>query len=166
MKNKPSYTLAPPLDTVAWLNSDRPLTLAELRGKVVVIHAFQMLCPGCVMHGIPQASAIYELYRQQDVQVIGLHTVFEHHDVMTPNALGAFIHEYKLLFPIAIDTPSDIESIPHTMANYHMQGTPTLIILDKKGYVRLHHFGRISDMQVGNIIGRLLEENDNSARPS
>jgi peroxiredoxin len=166
MKNQQHYSLAPPLDTVAWLNSAQPLTLAGLRGKVVVIHAFQMLCPGCVAHGIPQASAIDELYRQQDVQVIGLHTVFEHHDVMTQDALSAFVHEYNIQFPIAIDRPADIGPIPHTMANYQMQGTPTLIILDKKGYIRLNHLGRISDMQVGNIIGRLLAENNNSASPS
>lgn len=165
MKNPQDYSLAPPLDTVAWLNSAQPLTLAELKGKVVVIHAFQMLCPGCVVHGIPQASAIDELYRQQDVQVIGLHTVFEHHDVMTHDALIAFSHEYKIPFPIAIDRPSDTGAIPHTMAAYQMQGTPTLIILDKRGYLRLNHFGRLSDMQVGNIIGRLLEEKNHPANP-
>lgn len=158
METQQTYSLAPPLNTLGWLNSAKPLTLAELRGKVVVIHAFQMLCPGCVIHGIPQASAIYELYRKQDVQVIGLHTVFEHHDVMTQDVLSAFTHEYKIRFPIAIDRPADTGSIPHTMATYHMQGTPTLIIVDKNGYLRLNHFGRISDMQVGNIIGRLLEE--------
>lgn len=38
-----------------------------------------------------------------------------------------------------------------------MQGTPTLIILDKQGHIRLNHFGRMSDMHVGNIIGGLLE---------
>ena len=163
MKNQQRYSLAPPLDTTAWLNSTKPLTLAELKGKVVVIHAFQMLCPGCVMHGMPQASAIYELYQHQDVQVIGLHTVFEHHDVMTPDALSAFSHEYKIHFPIAIDRPSASGAIPHTMTTYQMQGTPTLIILDKNGYIRLNHFGRISDMQVGNIIGRLLEEKSHSS---
>lgn len=158
MKNEPGPSLAPPLDTLAWLNTAAPLTLADLKGKVVVIHAFQMLCPGCVVHGIPQAGAVYELYRQQDVQVIGLHTVFEHHDVMTKDALSAFIHEYKIPFPVAIDRPSDSQLIPHTMEAYQMQGTPTLIIVDKNGYVRLNHFGRMSDMQVGNIIGQLLRE--------
>jgi len=96
------------------------------------------------------------------LNAFGLHTVFEHHDVMTQDALAAFTYEYNIPFPIAIDTPSDNESIPHTMGNYQMQGTPTLIILDKKGYVRLNHFGRISDMQVDSIIGRLLEENNNT----
>lgn len=158
MSNQHSLLSAPPLDTVEWINGTKPLTLAELKGKVVAIHAFQMLCPGCVIHGLPQASSIYELFSKEDVQVIGLHTVFEHHGVMTSEALTAFAHEYRLPFPIAIDRPSDSGAIPHSMANYQMQGTPTLIILDRNGYIRMNHFGRMSDMQVGGVIGRLLEE--------
>lgn len=156
--------VAPPLDVSAWLNTAKPISLAELKGKVVVIHAFQMLCPGCVTHGIPQASTIDEIFRQQEVQVIGLHTVFEHHDVMTKKALSAFIHEYRISFPIAIDRPSASGAIPNSMANYQMQGTPTLIIIDKNGYIRLNHFGRMSDMQVGSIIGGLLAEKTGSIK--
>ncbi|WP_290701926.1 redoxin family protein [Amphritea sp.] len=158
MENHQSHSLAPPLDTTIWFNTPEPLTLEELRGKVVVIHAFQMLCPGCVFHGLPQAKVIDRLYPRQEVQVIGLHTVFEHHDVMTSDALTAFIHEYRIPFPIAIDRPSDKKPIPHTMASYQMQGTPTLIVIDKNGRIRLNHFGRISDIEVGSIIGGLLEE--------
>jgi peroxiredoxin len=158
MSNQHSLLLAPPLDTLEWINGTKPLTLAELKGKVIAIHAFQMLCPGCVIHGLPQASSIYELFSKEDVQVIGLHTVFEHHSVMTSEALTAFAHEYRLPFPIAIDRPSDSGAIPHSMANYQMQGTPTLIILDKNGCIRMNHFGRMSDMQVGSVIGRLIEE--------
>lgn len=153
--------LAPKLEVVAWVNSIEPLSLSELRGKVVVIHAFQMLCPGCVAHGIPQASAIHDLYAKDNVQVIGLHTVFEHHDVMTIEALKVFASEYRIAFPIAIDTPSKSGPIPKTMASYQMRGTPTLIVLDKKGRIRLNHFGRISDMQVGSLIGSLLTEKNN-----
>ncbi len=81
MKNTITYGEAPELEALTWLNTEEPLTLSGLRGKVVVMHAFQMLCPACVVHGIPQASAIHELYSQDEVQVIGLHTVFEHHQV-------------------------------------------------------------------------------------
>lgn len=151
---------APALDVVAWINTPKPLSLLQLKGKVVVIHAFQMLCPSCVAHGIPQATAIYELYAKEDVQVIGLHTVFEHHDVMTIDALKVFIAEYRIPFPIAIDSPSDSNAIPKTMARYQMRGTPTIIVLDKNGRLRLNHFGRISDMQIGSFIGSLLVENN------
>jgi peroxiredoxin len=154
--------LAPALDAIAWVNTLEPLILSEQKGKVVVIHAFQMLCPGCVSHGIPQATTIHNLYAKEDVQVIGLHTVFEHHDVMTIDALKVFAKEYRIAFPIAIDTPSDTDFIPKTMASYQMQGTPTLIVLDKLGRVRLNQFGQISDMQVGSLIGSLLVETGDS----
>ncbi|WP_372739130.1 redoxin family protein [Neptunomonas sp.] len=153
-----TYGQAPELEVVTWLNTKQPLKLSALRGKVIVIHAFQMLCPACVVHGIPQASAIHELYSQDDVQVIGLHTVFEHHNVMTVEALTAFAAEYRLTFPIAVDTPSGTGPIPKTMAAYYMQGTPTLIVIDQQGQIRHNLFGRTSDMQVGNLIGQIIAE--------
>lgn len=159
MTNTGQYLLAPELETTAWLNVTEPLRLSALRDKVVVIHAFQMLCPGCVSHGIPQASAIHELYAQNsEVQVIGLHTVFEHHEVMGVDALKVFVAEYRLGFPVAVDKPSAAGDIPLTMAKYQMRGTPTLIVIDRLGRLRLNHFGRLSDMQVGNFIGGLLAE--------
>lgn len=151
-------TPAPELITAAWINTAEPLKLSELRGKIVVLHAFQMLCPGCVSHGIPQASAIHNFYAHDDVQVIGLHTVFEHHQVMTTDALRVFVDEYRLTFPVAVDQPSDSGLIPKTMARYRMQGTPTLVIIDAEGNVRLQHFGRADDLQVGSVIGSLLAQ--------
>ncbi|KDB98015.1 primosomal protein N' family protein, partial [Bordetella bronchiseptica D993] len=50
---------APPLQVDAWLNTPEPLELARLRGQVVVLHAFQMLCPGCLAHGLPQAERLF-----------------------------------------------------------------------------------------------------------
>ena len=47
---------APELQVAQWFNTDAPVTLAGLRGKVVLVYAFQMLCPGCVTHTIPQAE--------------------------------------------------------------------------------------------------------------
>ena len=41
---------APELVVESWFNTREPLTLADLRGRVVLLHAFQMLCPGCVAH--------------------------------------------------------------------------------------------------------------------
>ena len=100
------------------------------------------------------------MFADDEVQVIGLHTVFEHHGVMTVEALQAFVSEYRLAFPIAVDLPSTLGTIPSTMKKYSMQGTPTLIIIDQQGCIRLHHFGSLHDMQVGKIIGSLLAEGD------
>lgn len=154
------YPMAPEFETSTWINTSKALTLAQLKGKVVVLHAFQMLCPGCVSHGLPQAKAIHEMFSNDDVQVIGLHTVFEHHKVMTVEALQAFVSEYRLSFPIAMDLPDDVGPIPKTMGKYSMQGTPTLIIIDRQGAIRLNYFGSLHDMQVGKIIGSLLAEGE------
>lgn len=52
-----TYTEAPEIVASNWLNTERPLSLREMRGKVVMLHAFQMLCPGCLVQGTPQAAA-------------------------------------------------------------------------------------------------------------
>jgi peroxiredoxin len=151
-------SIAPELQVTQWFNTQHPITLAELRGRVVVLHAFQMLCPGCVSHGLPQATAIHDIFPAADVAVIGIHTVFEHRNAMTPVALEAFIHEYRIRFPVAVDRPSETGSIPHTMEAFGMRGTPTLILLDRQGRIRLNHFGRMNDLSVGATIGQLVSE--------
>jgi len=149
---------APELQVSAWLNTTEPLSLAALRGKVVAVYAFQMLCPGCVSHGIPQAKQIRETFSADDVAVLGLHTVFEHHDVMNRAALEAFLHEYRVQFPVAIDQPSATGPIPLTMQAYRLRGTPSLLLIDREGRLRQSYFGRAGDMAVGAEIGRLLAE--------
>jgi peroxiredoxin len=155
-----SYTLktADELIIAQWLNTEKPISLPELRGKVVVLHAFQMLCPGCVSHGIPQAIQIHNAFSRDDVVVLGLHTVFEHHAVMTPAALKVFMREYKIPFPVGIDTAQTNHPIPLTMQAYELRGTPSLVLIDRNGNVRLSHFGQIDDLRLGAILGQLIAE--------
>lgn len=148
---------APELDVQEWLNVESAPTLAAMRGRVVVLEAFQMLCPGCVHHGLPQAQRVARLFRPEDVQVLGIHTVFEHHEAQgTRAALAAFLHENRIEFPVAIDRPTG--RIPATMAAYEMQGTPTLVLIDAAGRRRAQHFGPVEDLQLGTELGRLLAE--------
>lgn len=67
-----------------------------------------MLCPGCVLHDLPQAQKIHGMFDYEDVTLIGLNTVFEHHAAMTPTALDAFI---------------DTGQAQVTMRAYSMRGT-------------------------------------------
>ncbi|CAB1275641.1 peroxiredoxin family protein [Candidatus Nitrosacidococcus tergens] len=149
---------APEWQISRWFNTPQPLSIAVLKGKVIVLHSFQMLCPGCVIHGLPQTQKIANLFDENDVAVIGLHTVFEHHNVMTPEALEAFIHEYRYTFPIGVDQPDGKQGLPYTMRTYNMQGTPSLVLIDHQGYIRKHSFGRDEDMQVGAEIALLVHE--------
>ncbi len=151
-------TPAPDWRVGQWFNTDRPLDLAGLRGRVVMLHAFQMLCPGCVSHGVPQAERVHRQYAQEGVVVIGLHTVFEHHAAMTPLALEAFLHEYRITHPVGVDVTVPGRTVPATMQAYAMRGTPTLILIDRAGHIRFHEFGRPEDLRVGLALGRLLAE--------
>ena len=148
---------APEWRVSEWFNTPEPLTLARLRGRVVMVCAFQMLCPGCVSEGLPQAKRVAQAFRREDVQVIGLHTVFEHHDAMRPVALKAFLHEYRIGFPVGVDEADGV-GLPRTMRAYGMEGTPTTLLIDRQGNLRRQVFGHIPDLQLGAEIMALAGE--------
>lgn len=152
-------TPAPELIVSEWFNIEKPISLAEQRGRVIVMEAFQMLCPGCVSQGLPQARRVAETFASDDVLVIGLHSVFEHHDAQgTRAALQAFLREYRIDFPVAIDRPSADGAVPRTMAAYRLRGTPSLILVDRDGYNRYQHFGIVDDLALGAQIMQLVGE--------
>jgi len=146
---------APEWSVESWFNHAGDLRLEDLRGRVVALEAFQMLCPGCVSHGLPQAQRIRETFDEADVAVVGLHSVFEHHQAMQPHALKAFLHEYGIRFPVGVDRPSS-NGLPETMAMYAFRGTPSLLLFDRDGQLRAHHFGLVDDMTLGAEIQALL----------
>lgn len=148
---------APEWRVSQWLNAQAPLSVEGLRGKVIMAVAFQMLCPGCVSHGLPQAMRVRAAFAPQDLAVIGLHTVFEHHEAQgRPHVLAAFLHEYRIDFPVGIDAQSG-DGQPQTMRVYQMQGTPTTILIDRAGNLRLQKFGHLDDLRLGAAIQALLE---------
>lgn len=149
---------APPIQAERWFNTDTDLSLEALRGKVVVLHAFQMLCPGCVSHAVPQARRLHEIARSIDaLAIVGIHTVFEHHAAMTPVSLEAFLHEYKIAFPVAVDkAAADGGPIPQTMAAYGFQGTPSTVVIDREGRIVRSSFGAEDDLVLGLFVGNAL----------
>jgi len=149
----------PRLKTTHWFNTTEKLTLEGMRGRVVLVEVFQMLCPRCVAHGLPQAQRVANAFKSEDIAVIGLHSVFEHHEAQgAKEALAAFLHEYRISFPVGIDAPSGSGGLPQTMAAYGMQGTPTLLLFDRAGTLRKHKFGIEDDLVLGAEIMSLINE--------
>lgn len=145
--------LAPELDVSEWFGEPAPLE--SLRGRVVLVEAFQMLCPGCIRYGLPQAQKVRRMFPR--VAVIGLHTVFEHHEVTGPEALKVFLHEFGIHFPVAVDR-QDGHALPATMRRYSLEGTPTTLVIDKTGRLRFVHLGQVDDLTLGVLLGELLTE--------
>ncbi|WP_434362256.1 TlpA family protein disulfide reductase [Parasalinivibrio latis] len=158
--NYPRYGLAPELTASEWFNVEQPLSLADLRGKVVVLYVFQMLCPACVSHGVPQMRKLQQHFGSAEIQVLGLHSVFEHYEAMGPVSLDAFLHEYRINFPVAVDEPGGIDPVPKTMQEFRLQGTPTVVVIDRDGYIRFHALGPLDDMVLGHVIGTLMSEDE------
>lgn len=142
---------APELDVAEWIGT--PHTLEELRGKVVLIEVFQMLCPGCVRYGIPQAQKVHRAFPK--VTVLGLHSVFEHHEAMGLEALKVFLSEFRITFPVAVDR-QDGGMLPVTMRKYGLEGTPSTLIVDQEGGLAFSHLGQLDDMVLGGLLGELL----------
>jgi len=155
--------IAPELSIEKWLNTESSISLAGLRGKVVMISAFQMLCPGCVEIGLPQAKKVRDTFSAEDIVVLGLHTVFEHHDAMQEASLKAFLYEYRIHFPVGIDKPSKQGALPETMKQYAMQGTPTTLLIDHSGQLRKQYFGHIPDIALGAELMSLMKEKGDKA---
>lgn len=154
-----SAALAPELDVTEWIGTPSPL--ASLRGRVVLVETFQMLCPGCVRYGLPQAQRIHRMFPQ--ITVIGLHTVFEHHEVTGPDALKVFLAEFGITFPVGIDRHIEGDPMPVTMRRYGLQGTPSTVVIDKAGRMRFGHLGVVDDLALGVLLGELLAEGGETA---
>ncbi|MGQ0625871.1 MAG: peroxiredoxin family protein [Sporichthyaceae bacterium] len=152
----PTSPLAPELEVSEWLNGPEQ-SLADLRGRVLLIKTFQMLCPGCVDYGLPQAQRVHQGFERAGVTVLGLHTVFEHHEVMGPAALAVFLTEYKYTFPVGIDR-HDGGTQPLTMKRYGLQGTPSTVLVDREGRLRHTSFGAVDDLVLGALLGQLIAE--------
>jgi len=49
-------------------------------------------------------------------------------------------------------------AIPLTMSNYGLRGTPSLVVIDRLGRIRLHEFGKVDDLLLGSLLGKLMSE--------
>lgn len=151
----------PEIQTSAWLNVDKPLTLKGLKGRVVVVAAFQTHCPGCLKHGLPQAARLAAAFNDDEVVVIGLNTPFEEPEKQDKAALEAFVAENEFTFPIALDKTGAKGSLPKTMEDYEIRGTPSVLVFDRQGRLRRHYLGQVDDLRIGaEVMALTIEARD------
>lgn len=149
--------MLPEIIASEWMNSP-VVTLASQGGKVVLIYVFQMLCPGCVTLSGPQVKRARDFFSADAPTIIGLHSVFEHHDAMKPVSLKAYLSEFRYDYPVAVDQHTRGNALPDTMTQYGLKGTPSFLLVDKIGRLRRHLFGSIDDLRLGTELGMLISE--------
>lgn len=199
-----------------------PTNFDQEKDQIVILEIFQVNCPGCFMHAIPEAVNIYNKYKDDGVRVLGIATAFEDFDKNTLENLrmlvetGKVIGEtkkslsshgqlqdgdklsYKIPFPIGMDNLTKMEGeinqekimqfiypqIPdfdsqseeyknqiiqrvkdymkskeysaETFDKFALQGTPSTIIVDRKGILRDVSFGQTNHIEP--MIQKLLGE--------
>ena len=189
--------------------------------NVKLVEVFQVNCPGCFMHSIPEIINIYNKYKMEGLSVFGVATAFEDYDKNTLENLEMLLTtgevvgdtkqaltqygqldngklQFKIPYPIAMDSlvkeggePSmekmtsfinqqipNFESQPEeyknqiyarvkeyykskeytaeTFETYSLQGTPSTILVDRKGILRDVSFGSTANLEA--MIQKLLNE--------
>ena len=148
---------APEIVASAWLNTSEPLSLETLKGRVVILYAFQQKCEGCLHSALPQAKALHAEYSSSDLAVIGLHCPFAAASLANRGALEEFILQQGITFPVAMDADGPLWE-PETFARYGMQGTPAVVLIGRNGKRRLQHLGTMNDGELRQAIQTLLSE--------
>ncbi len=146
----PSGPLAPEFTGIDhWINTE-PLTMAALRGKVVLIDFWTYSCINCI-RTLPYTTAWYDKYKNQGFVIIGVHTPefeFEHE---TPNVEEA-VKRFNILYPVAQDNEYA------TWNAYYNQYWPAEYLIDARGVIRHTHFGEGEYDQTELMIQQLLKE--------
>ncbi|MFQ5685253.1 MAG: TlpA family protein disulfide reductase [Candidatus Scalindua sp.] len=141
-----------------WINSEG-FTLSDMRGKVVIIDFFQLWCSGCNKFSIPLMEKWDDKYGgRKDIQLVGIHTVFEGHSQQTPKRLRLYVEEKNITYPVGVDDHVSSQRLPETMIRYRTRGTPEMAIIDKEGRIRFQHFGSFNPDVVEKLINILLNE--------
>ena len=153
----------PEITASRWLNADKKLTLKAQKGKVVFVTVCQIACPGSVKYGLPQAMRIRGSFSESEVSVLGLHMAFENFAAQSPAAVEQFLKDSGITIPVAYDKPNG-ESLPQTMSDYELQGTPAILLFDRQGRLRRHYLGAVDDLRLGAEIMALLIEDKESPR--
>lgn len=212
---------APNLGVSEWVQG-APTNIDQEKDKIILVEVFQVNCPGCFMHALPEAINIYNKYKDDGVRVLGIATAFEDFDKNTLENLkmlaetGEVIGEtrealsmygqlkegnkitFKIPFPLGMDKLTKIsgeatkeqimnfiygqlpefDSQPEdyrnqiiqrvkdhfrskqysaeTFEKYALQGTPSTILIDRKGILRDVSFGQSAHLD--SMIRKLLAE--------
>ncbi len=212
---------APDLGVSEWVQGT-PTSLEKEKDHIVLVEVFQVNCPGCFMHAIPEAIDIYNKYKDEGVRVLGIATAFEDFDKNTLENLkmlaetGEVIGEtknalsmygqlrdgnklpFKIPFPLGMDNltkvdgnvnqdqimkfiytqlpefdsqPEDYrnqiiqrvkdhfkskEYSAETFEKFSLQGTPSTILIDRKGILRDVSFGQTG--RLDSMIKKLIAE--------
>ncbi|MBZ5555166.1 MAG: redoxin domain-containing protein [Acidobacteriia bacterium] len=141
---------APDFDgAVAWLNVEHPLTIQDLRGKVVLLDFWTYCCINC-MHVIPDLKKLETKYGGA-LAVIGVHSAKFQNEKESGNIREAILR-YEIEHPVINDANFAI------WRRYAVRAWPTLVLIDPDGYVVGEVSGEGNYTALDRAIGQLVDQ--------
>ena len=135
------FPQAPELTAIdSWVNSEA-LTLADQKGKVVVLHFWTFGCINC-QRNLPHYNKWFEDFAKDKVTIIGVHTPETANEADEKN-VAKEVKKLKIKYPVAIDGERA------TWQAYRNQWWPSIYLIDKAGRVRFRWDGELEYQEAG-----------------
>ncbi|MDZ4767236.1 MAG: SH3 domain-containing protein [Chloroflexota bacterium] len=141
---------APEWASLAWLNSDTPLRVADLRGQVILLEFWTFDCINCI-RTVPYVQGWHETYQDQGLVTVGIHypEFFYEHDLLNVQAAA---ERLGITYPIGLDNDAA------TWRAYNQHFWPTIYLIDKAGNLRYFRIGEGNYDRTEQAIQTLLAE--------
>ena len=139
-----------------WINAEKPLSMAERKGKVTLVYFWTFACYNC-KNNLPAVQRLTDDFKKSGVVTISIHTpeIKEERDVAN---VKKAVEKYNIKYPVLIDGE---------YLNWKAWGTdmwPCLYVLDKHNKLRggwkgeLNYGGQLGESQIADLITKLLKE--------
>ena len=148
--DKSQFKKAPELAGISGYINTEPITLAELRGKVVLVDFWTYSCINCI-RTIPYLNAWNEKYADQGLVIVGVHTPEFEFEKNIDN-VNAAVEKYGIKYPVVQDNDKG------TWKAYENRYWPRKYLVDDEGYIRYDHIGEGSYAETEKVIQSLLAE--------
>lgn len=135
-----------------WINSE-PLTISELKGKVVLVDFWTYTCINCI-RTLPYITSWHKTYKDKGLVIVGIHTPEFEFEKKKENVVNA-MKQYGISYPVLMD---------NEYANWNAFNNrywPAKYLIDAKGQIRYTHFGEGEYIETEKMIQELLKEAGN-----
>lgn len=147
---------APPLDAKAYIGSQKPKSLAELRGRPVLLFLWAHWCSDCKMQG-PVLARLNQEFGPRGLTILAPTQLYGtvQGDEVSPDVENrhieqVFTQHYAALHPFGVPLSSE------NFKTYGVSTTPTLVLIDRTGIVRLYRPGRMTYEELLPYIKRVM----------
>jgi peroxiredoxin len=121
-----------------WFNSE-PLSLEDLRGRVVLVRFWVIECPLCE-NTAPALNALYRKYRESGLEIIGFHHPKSKRS-RSPRVVKRYTKAYGFRFPVALDGDWEVLRKFWLSRGKDRTFTSASFLIDRKGIIRWLHDG-------------------------